>query len=116
MMVKGLACGSRDGAFERAGGKGMICSSGAFMTTRILSDEQLRDAKARLQASLTVSTVCAQAMLHLSSHLTTLTDRQSSSRLKIVVMSTGIGSCKSRTTFAPSSFGISELITRTSGI
>ena len=63
------------------------------MTTPIFSGRQLRAEKIRLHAILTVITVFAHAILHFSSHRMSRTLKLASSRLKIVVMSSGMGSC-----------------------
>src|SRR5437773_12219642 len=91
-------------------------SSGEFITTPIFSAVQLRDENSRLHAALTVSAASARLMLHFSKRLSVRTGTLSGGRLKIDIVSSGIGSCRSRITFAPSSFGTSAVSTRTSGM
>ena len=86
------------------------------MTTPIFSGAQLRDEKIRLHATLTVITKSVCAMLHFSRNFNSRTLLLSGEASKIVIMSSGIGSCWSSTTFAPSVFGISEHSTRMSGM
>src|SRR6266568_370196 len=103
-------------AYDSGVRNGKISLSGEFMITPIFSGRQLREPKIRLHATLTVNTKLARAMLHFSIRLVSRTISLSLSRLNIVIMSSGIGSCRSRITFAPSAFGINELTTRMSGI
>ena len=66
------------------------------MTTTIFSVLQLRAAKIRLHARFTVITKFVRAMLHFSMRRMRRTLKLSLSRSKMVVMSSGIGSCRSR--------------------
>ena len=110
-----------NGAIRSIGGdaadrNAKISSSGEFMTTWILSAGQLREAKIFLHARLTVNTTSANAMLQRSSRLSMRTAKLVGSNPKMVVISSGIGSWRSSTTFAPSSFGTSVLNTRRAGM
>src|SRR2546426_887447 len=95
-------------AYDSGVRNGKISLSGEFMITPIFSGQQLREPKIRLHATLTVNTKLARAMLHFSIRLVSRTISLSLSRLNIVIMSSGIGSCRSRITFAPSAFGINR--------
>ena len=99
-----------------AGWNRKISPSGAFITTPIFSARQLRAEKMRLQAILTVITASAHRILSFSRNFSSRTLRLCSSRLNIVTINSGIGSCWSRMTLAPRSFGTKELKTRTSGM
>src|SRR5882672_7477453 len=104
------------GTVSSTGLYGKILVSGEFITTAIFSGPQLRLEKICLHARLTVTTRCARAMLHFSNRFNSFTLPPSGAALKIVVISSGIGSWRSNTTFAPNHFGIVELTTSTSGM
>jgi len=63
-----------------------------------------------------VTTRFVRAILHFSTRRMSRTLKLSLSKLKIVVMSSGIGSCRSRMTLAPKAFGTKALNTRMSGM
>jgi hypothetical protein len=86
------------------------------MTTAIFSSEQLRPAKIRWHAIFGATIWCARAMLHFSSHFMSWMLVLFGSFAKIAAKSSGIGSCRSRITFAPNIFGNNALTTRTSGM
>jgi hypothetical protein len=86
------------------------------MITVIFSIAQLRPENSFLQASLTVITVSDTPILSFSINLSRRTANRCSWKPYIVIMTSGMGSCRSRMTLAPASFDRSVLKTRTSGM
>src|SRR6266436_9063307 len=99
MNTKGLAESDGVAGCCWAARNGNIFESGAFITTAIFSGLQLRAEKICLQAKFTVTTRLVRAILHFSMRRMSRTLKLSLSKLKIVVMSSGIGSCRSRMTW-----------------
>src|SRR5882757_5107075 len=116
MNTKGLAESDGVAGCSSAARNGNIFESGAFITTAIFSGLQLRAEKICLQAKFTVTTRLVRAILHFSMRRMSRTLKLSWGKLKIVVISSGIGSCKSRMTLAPRALGTSALSTRMSGM
>ena len=83
-----------------------ICSSGTFISTWIFSGAQLREVKIFWQARLTVNTWSANRMLDLFQKFEQPdAQRFFPARPKMVIINSGMGSCRSRMTFAPRNFG-----------
>jgi hypothetical protein len=116
MITKRLSQSGVDTERNFGSRHGNIWPSGAFITTAIFSAGQLREEKIRLHATFTVTAKSARAMLHFSRLFIIRTLRLSSGVRKIVIINSGIGSCKSRTTFDPNILGIKALATNMSGI
>ena len=86
------------------------------LTTDIFDAAPLLEINSSSHVRFTVNTRSAKAILHLSKNTVAFTAQLSCPTLKIVIMSSGIGSCKSSITFDPNNLGTSAAKTSTSGI